>query len=606
MGLPPANYVETDGLHGVGPVHNGAPGQGQGLALAVPNGNGAHLPPCGVPAGAEGVRAISIPEEKSFLAQIADSSNFQNITLGVIVLNGLWIGIDVQANHPKLEKNGKAPLEPVSTVVENLFCLYFTFEILVRLFAYPVKKNCTDISFLFDTTLVIFMVLETWVLVIVEKLVGGGGDGVLSKFSCLRLMRLTRLTRILKSLPELATLVKGMVSAARAVSVVLIFMLLVLYVFAIVFTAQIGDHKDPAHTVDPYWVRDADPLSIDLFGSMGGSMMTLFTRGVLGDNLGETLIAIKDTGAWSSKCVFDKDPESLFNEDCRGKGELWLMWVFLVFMVLSAFCLLNMLVGVLCDTIASVADSEHEAINVNNVRTKIEACFMALDVEGRDNTVTKTEWEKMKDDPIVRKSFLGIGLEESNMDVELARIEENLFGAKGKGTLLVEDETSCQNGEAHKDKAKQDEELTLEQFVDKLLEIRPDAAASFLDFEVLNSRTVAGEIELNAQLDIIEAALAQRTLAQGSPPAQQALPPPQGAPPPLQPVPVDGSVPEGSGVLVARPIEEPKVGTSSDESWLQGLPKEVLFAELARRELARRPGGTVLQQTSSAAATYVD
>merc|ERR1719486_144866 len=103
-------------------------------------------------------------------------------------------------------------------------------------------------------------------------------------------------------------------------------MLVIMYVFAIVLTAQIGDPYAPEHMGDrgylgPYWVVDEDPTAIELFGSMGDSMMSLFTRGMLFDNYAETLLAIKDRGG-------DWVCHDIDGEEVRGRegGQLWLMW----------------------------------------------------------------------------------------------------------------------------------------------------------------------------------------------------------------------------------------------------------------------------------------
>ncbi len=76
-------------------------------------------------------------------------------------------------------------------VVENLFCFYFTGEVLVRFMSFARKVNCLrDMWFKFDSVLVTFMVIETWILPV--ALAGSGGGG-LSNLSALRLMRLVRL-----------------------------------------------------------------------------------------------------------------------------------------------------------------------------------------------------------------------------------------------------------------------------------------------------------------------------------------------------------------------------------------------------------------------------
>merc|ERR1740138_1114279 len=82
------------------------------------------------------------------------------------------------------------------------------------------------------------------------------------------------------------TLVKGMVSAVKSVFFILMFLMLVMYVFAILFTSVVGD---PDH--------DAQPETCEyMFGTMGDAMMSLFTNGVLGDNLNMACQAILDCG----------------------------------------------------------------------------------------------------------------------------------------------------------------------------------------------------------------------------------------------------------------------------------------------------------------------
>jgi len=268
------------------------------------------------------------------LARIAHSHCFVNFTLLVIVLNGLWIGFDVEWNHPSLKKNGVSPLESEAFIVENLFCGYFTFEIGLRVLAFGRKNFKVPLRFwfVFDFVLVAFMVTETWIMLIVDYFTGGGGGGFLSKFSTLRLLRLSRLTRLLTSLPELLVLIKGMLNATKAVAIVLGFMVMLMYVFAIVFTAQLGHSESPEKLeADPYWVRDTDPTAQELFGSLGDSMLSLFTRGMLCDNLAETLEAIKDRGG-EYACA-DEDGNEVDSARIVGDGkvcertggELWLM-----------------------------------------------------------------------------------------------------------------------------------------------------------------------------------------------------------------------------------------------------------------------------------------
>lgn len=496
-------------------------------------------------------------------ALIAYSQSFQNLTLMVIVLNAVWIGVDVQANNPKIKEDkgsDKLPLEPYSTVIENLFCSYFSLELLFRFLGFRYKTDCLrDRWFLFDGLLVLFMVIETWILVIVAAVTGGGAGGALSKFSALRLLRLLRLTRmarLMKQIPELLTLVKGIVAAIKVTAWTLLFILLVMYVCAIVFTAQIGDPDAPENKyADPYWVSDSDPTANELFGSMGDSMMTLFTRGVLGDNLAETLQAIKDRGGTATCDPMVNGTQPICE---REGGSLFLFWVFVIFMILSAFCLLNMLIGVLCQVVESTASEEDANNQLNDLRHQMAEAFKAFDTS-QDGVITEVEWAKMKDHKKVRTSMAQLGVEEIHMDERLNQIQESLFGmlteefrgAHGPDEVVPMGGSPARNG------------LTFAQFMRQVLKVRPDIDASALDIEILNRRVQDEERIFNERLDRIEETLKKGVRA--SPPPPASTPPRIGRPPPRQDVEVSSQQ------------------QKQDPSWLRTIPTEALFATLRSR-----------------------
>jgi len=559
MGLPPDEYVDSNGWQGVGPQEYSAKG-GQS-----PQAYSETQPLRGQPPTSPSSRSLQ-KEPETQLQRIAGGSLFQNFTLFVIVLNGLWIGVDVEWNHPSITKDRKIP-DGVTLFVENAFCAYFTFEIVIRIAAYG-TANIRDKSFIFDFVLVAFMVIETWIMAIIQAIQGDDGESMFAKFSVLRLLRLTRLARIMHSLPELLTLVRGILNAAKAVMVVFVLMVVLMYIFAIVFTGQIGDNNAPEHKMDPYYVTDGDPTAVELFGSMGDSMMSLFTRGLLGDNLAETLQAIKDRGG-PYECpepTFDADKNMTIEAEepaeCREGGQLWLMWVFIVFMIISAFCLLNMLVGILCEVIDGTAKSEMEETQVFALRNNIESAFHAIDTTG-DDLIHKSEWESMKTEKPVQDSFLSIGFDHEQLNDQMTEIEEHLFGRLDKTKLLDDDVSWVPGGNG--DQSAQVESIPMDTFVSNILDIRPDHDASYLDLYILKTRVERDEKIFNAKLDCIEEMLQERTLGGTGPPSQ---------------VPAV----EDSTAAERPQSEEPKNGTSPNP-WLRGLPTDVLFAELKHRAM---------------------
>jgi len=520
-------------------------------------------------------------------AKIAGAPWFQNTTLGVIVLNAIWIGIDVDWNHPVYkEQRGTdhLPLEPFSTIVENLFCGYFSIELTLRFLSYYRKCDCfKDNWFIFDGMLVLFMVIETWILAIVALIIGGGSSGIMAKFSALRLLRLLRLTRmarLMREVPELLTLVKGMVNATRAVSFILMFLVLCMYVFAIVFTAQLGDHEAPERFYkDQYWESDSDPTGVELFGSLGDSMMSLFTRGMLGDNLAETLEAIKDRGG-TMVCEGEDENGLSFGQPgfipsaelcertgCQHDGTdcgmlIPLTWAFILFMIISAFCLLNMLIGVLCEVIQDSAEKENESTQISELRHHMAQAFHLIDTS-KDGLITRSEWQQMRTQKTVQDSMASLGVEEQHMEERLDQMQESLFGCvdedddeeEEEQQQIVPVEISHHHHHCHRTG------LTFDQFIEKVVEIRPDTPASALDIEILRVRVEREEKTFNARLDFIEDALKSVNGLAG-------LPPPAA----VQDI-----------QTTTKPAAKLAEGASPLTAWLTDVPTEVLFAVLNSR-----------------------
>merc|ERR1719464_1602834 len=104
--------------------------------------------------------------ESGMWQQIARSRLFQTSTLVVIALNVVWIAYETDYNKADVLCN--APLQ--FQIVDNLFCISFVFEILVRLLAFKNKFNALkDPWWIFDASLVALMVWETWIQVIIYR-----------------------------------------------------------------------------------------------------------------------------------------------------------------------------------------------------------------------------------------------------------------------------------------------------------------------------------------------------------------------------------------------------------------------------------------------------
>merc|ERR1712216_89999 len=204
------------------------------------------------------------------------------------------------------------------------FCFFFVTELLIRFGAFKKKLDCfQDAWFVFDSILVIMMVLETWVMTLVilfsaedsERSSSMGNASVLRIARLLRLSRMTRMARLLRAMPELMILIKGMVSATRSVFFTFCLLALVMYVFAIAFT-QMGKE---------FQKQDAELAAY--FLNVPASMYTLWIHGALLDDLSRIC------GILARNSPYGMLP------------------LFFVFMLLGALTIMNMLIGVLCEVV---------------------------------------------------------------------------------------------------------------------------------------------------------------------------------------------------------------------------------------------------------------
>lgn len=273
--------------------------------------------------------------DTGYAQQIARDSRFENITLAVIALNALWIAIDTDANNA----DDLTQAHAVFIVAENLFCIFFTFEIIVRFLAFRDKLNCfKDSWFVFDLFMVALMVFETWIMFFIMLAIGGSSSSGVGNASMLRLLRLLRLSRmarmarLLRSMPELLMLIKGMIAAIRSVFFTLVLLFLLLYVFAILFRQMSADTD----------------LEEDYFPGMGSAIHTLVLDGILFDSPGDLM--------------------SVMIED----SQYHLILAFYLFVLLATLTVMNMLIGVLCEVVSAVADAEREEMTILYVRERLQ------------------------------------------------------------------------------------------------------------------------------------------------------------------------------------------------------------------------------------------
>jgi len=288
-------------------------------------------------------------KKKGCAQYIARSHWFEHATMFVILLNSVWIGIESTINESALLINA----DPGIIIVENLLCLAFTIEIVIRFVAFKNKlRALRDFWFLFDFFLAFFMILETWALFIVlsfTKL-----DIIFFDSSVLRMMRLLRLTRVariarmLRFLPEVLILVRAIGAATRSVVLTVLLGLMIVYVFAIALTQIAVD----------------TPAGNQYFSTLPQAMFSLIFNGCFANDL-----------VSMARLVYQDDVVV---------GAL-----FSCFLLTGPLTVMNLLLGILVEVIRVVATAEQEGRVVRNLKEELHWAKEALGTEGE--TISQEE-----------------------------------------------------------------------------------------------------------------------------------------------------------------------------------------------------------------------
>eukprot|EP00927_Polykrikos_kofoidii_P002918 TRINITY_DN11164_c0_g2_i2.p1 TRINITY_DN11164_c0_g2~~TRINITY_DN11164_c0_g2_i2.p1 ORF type:complete len:708 (+),score=130.32 TRINITY_DN11164_c0_g2_i2:61-2124(+) len=293
----------------------------------------------------------------SLCGRISQTQWFDSLSLWVIAINAIWIAIDTDYNS----KAVNTPAFAVFVVMDNFFCVFFVFEIVVRFFAFKHRSLCLqDAWFMFDLSLVVVMVVETWVLGVLMLLftdfapTQDNGVGAVRLLRLLRLTRMARMMRLMRALPELLILIKGIAVATRSVFFTMFLLAFVIYIFAILFVT----------------ITEGTPLHENRFTDIPTSVITLLLRGTLPDfaDLAEEIIE-----------------------------QHWTLGIlYLFFILLSSLTVMNMLVGILVEVVGAVSTVEREQMSVHFVKSKIMELISntGLDVDG-DMRITKAEFESL-------------------------------------------------------------------------------------------------------------------------------------------------------------------------------------------------------------------
>lgn len=373
--------------------------------------------------------------------QIARSHWFETITFAMIMLNTVYIGYDTEYNNADLLLRADLKFQ----IMANVFCLFFTWEIVVRFLAFKEKRSCLhDAWFVFDSSLVGMMMFETWVMSLVVMMFGDEGSthilGSMPHFAVglrlVKFVRVARLMRLARIFPDLMVLLRGIGHALGSVFFTLVLLFMLAYVFAIAFTL---------------FVRDDFESHKNFFGSVSRSLVTLLVRGTLLDEISDLV-------------------EALIT-DSHGKGAWYLLPMLLVYVLLSALTVLNLLIGVMCEAVSSVADVHREEDKLESVKELVQNTVLPKIPKGSTKLSRDTFRSVLEADDGATQALQGLGVDA----IGLVDIADFLF-QQDPGTVSG---TSANNAGATFTAGEREMELT--EFVELVMRLRSSNKATVKD-----------------------------------------------------------------------------------------------------------------------------
>eukprot|EP00421_Protoceratium_reticulatum_P005523 CAMPEP_0168360490 /NCGR_PEP_ID=MMETSP0228-20121227/2188_1 /TAXON_ID=133427 /ORGANISM="Protoceratium reticulatum, Strain CCCM 535 (=CCMP 1889)" /LENGTH=567 /DNA_ID=CAMNT_0008373159 /DNA_START=345 /DNA_END=2046 /DNA_ORIENTATION=+ len=362
----------------------------------------------------------------------------------MIVLFAGEIGwtVDYAARWGRPESLLKGPLG--FFIAEFIFALYFTAELVIRFLAY--KRTCyalKDFWFVFDSLLVCLMDIETWV-----SLPGQSNHAV--SCQCPAASQTGSLGEPDEGDANLsadADLMKVTVAAVRSVVWTFIFLLLLTLTWAILFTSVY--HQGKASD------EEVAAEAAGLFGSMGKSIFSLLVMGTVLDDVA----ACAETILSSRQAV--------------------MIAPFFVFVVVSSFMMLNMLVGILVKVISNEAEGHRTSSCEAAIREAITDLLGHLDGD-RSGRITRASYMSMRRHPRVVGSLRALGIQEQHFDM----YAEVLFRPQGEDDTLPT--------------------LGLDDVVNMILRLQPGNFMTHLDFAALRKILVTDRANFVERINQLE------------------------------------------------------------------------------------------------------
>lgn len=171
------------------------------------------------------------------------SSRFDNLVGCLILLNAATIGW--QADYAARNVTEDFPV--YFTVVERVFCVLFTFELLLRMYVHKLRFFCPPrkaaVWNYFDLFVVTAQLTEEALHVVANSnSVSIKSFRLLRILRILRLVRILRVVRVLHLIAELRTILSSIAGSFKSLAWTVVLLSLIIYIVGVYFTSQVTEY----------------------------------------------------------------------------------------------------------------------------------------------------------------------------------------------------------------------------------------------------------------------------------------------------------------------------------------------------------------------------
>eukprot|EP00930_Biecheleria_cincta_P084519 TRINITY_DN73984_c0_g1_i1.p1 TRINITY_DN73984_c0_g1~~TRINITY_DN73984_c0_g1_i1.p1 ORF type:complete len:565 (+),score=76.19 TRINITY_DN73984_c0_g1_i1:39-1733(+) len=325
--------------------------------------------------------------EPQCLRRFVTSSAFERLSAALLVLNTMFLGVQVELSF--------LPEMPTSVqVIDVMLAAFFGVEVCLRVWAYKCKQFFCGPGRnwnIFDAIVVTLSALETVISYLVPTTAESStvsNIGIIRIVRVFRLIRLLRIMRVLRFFKDVRILMLAVAHTMGTAAWAFLLTFMCMYMFGIAITQMVADYVKEQKALGNNIDRNSE--LVQHFSSMAMASLTLF---------------MSIAGGLSWEVV----------AHALGKINPLAEALFIGYIMFTAFCMLNVIIGIFCKNAVEVFENDKEKMIEAQLNEKsrymdnLAGMFNAWDTSG-DGYITLEEFKEHLQNPQMEAFLESMGV----------------------------------------------------------------------------------------------------------------------------------------------------------------------------------------------------